>query len=68
MSIRVGYCCSMPGQPDRKRWYCWRQTTGGLRKERLASYLARMQRTGHHEQAAKILGQAMAQGYRLPSR
>ena len=65
MAFKVSYTSTLPGGLGRKRWYVWRRTGSVWRKERLSVFVARMQREGNHDAAARAMALAIQKGYRL---
>lgn len=66
MGIKVSYSGTAGQGCAQKRWYVWKETRPGTwRKERLASYVRRLQEQGHHEQVAFVLAQAIRKGYQV---
>jgi hypothetical protein len=65
MSIKVSFTGTEGTGSARCRWYVWKKTSGGWRKERLSSYVRRLQELGHHEQVAAVMVQAIKKGYRV---
>ena len=61
--MRIGRSRSSAWGP--LRWYVWQRTGGGWRKQRLRSYVLGLCRLNQHVQAAAVLAEAAAKGYRF---
>lgn len=64
MSIAVSFSPARPGSRA-KHWYVWRITAKCRRKERLNSFLRRLELNGNHKLIAYVLAKAEQKGYRV---
>lgn len=63
MKVRVS--CNAAGPSGVRRWYVWKPTSDGPRKERLTSCLRRLERENNHRAAAAVLAEAVKKGFRV---
>lgn len=63
MKMRVS--CNPAGPSGVRRWYVWKRTSGGPRKERLTSCLRRLERENNHIARAAVLAEAVKKGFKV---